>query len=53
MKESNVEKFFAALFLRNSNYVRYNDLMIKHRKAYANNTNQYPANLLKMMDVMR
>ena len=43
----------AVLFLRNSDYDRYNRLLVECRKDFANKNNKNPADLQAMMDVMR
>ena len=48
-----LDKFIAVLFLRNSNYERYNSMLVEYRKDFANKCNKYPADLQAMMDVMR
>ena len=52
-KKEMLDKFIAVLFLRNSNYERYNSMLVEYRKDFANKCNKYPANLQAMMDVMR
>ena len=53
VKKDELEKFMAVLFLRNASYEKYNKLLVKYRKAYANNDCRYPDMIQKMMDVMR
>ena len=53
VKKSELNKFEAALFLRNANHDRYGDLLIEYRKAYANKECRYPKSMHDMMDVMR
>ena len=52
-KKDMLDKFIAVLFLRNSNYEKYNSMLVEYRKDFANKCNKYPANLQAMMDVMR
>ena len=52
-KKEMLDKFIAVLFLRNSNYERYNSMLVEYRKDFANKCNKYPADLQAMMDVMR
>ena len=52
-RSKELKKFIAVLFLRNSDYATYNELLIDYRKNFANKQNFYPKSLEDMVDVMR
>ena len=45
VKQNETDKFLAALFLRNTNYERYGELLVEYCKAYANSEERYPKNI--------
>ena len=52
-KRNELRKFVAILFLRNSDYGTYNDLLVEYRKSFANKVDIYPKSLEDVVDVMR
>ena len=52
-RSKELKKFIAVLFLRNSDYATYNELLVDYRKNFANKQNFYPKSLKDMVDVMR
>ena len=52
-KKEVLDRFLAALFLRNSDTGSYGNLVFKYREAYAGNEDKYPADVKTMLDIMR
>ena len=52
-KANEMRKFIAILFLQNSDYAPYNDLLVEYRKSFANKLDIYPKSLEDVVDVMR
>ena len=53
MKKKVLERFYAIMFLRQSDHKRYGALMKEFRQSYANRRDIYPENLSDMFEVMR
>ena len=53
MKKKVLDRFYAVMFLRNSDQKKYGNLLKEFRQSYANKRDIYPENLSDMFEVMR
>ena len=51
--KSEMEKFWAMLYLKGADQGRYGGLLTEWRQAFANNRDLYPENIYTMVDIMR
>ena len=53
MKQQELDKFVAILFLRNAEQDRFGEMMVEYCRSFANKDNKYPQSVPDMIDVIR